>query len=98
LHSFPTRRSSDLRREAINVEPLLLWVEKSQLRWRGHVERMSSERLVKQIFEAEPEGRRPVGRPKTRWKDKSDALIRRADFDPREAATMAENRTGWREL
>ena len=87
-----------LIREAINVEPLLLWVEKSQLRWRGHVERMSSERLVKLIFVAEPEGRRPVGRPRTRWKDQSDALIRRAGFDPSDAAPMAADRTGWREL
>ena len=85
-------------REAINIEPLLLWVEKSQLRWRGHVERMSSERLVKQKFDAEPEGRRPVGRPRTRWKDQSDALIRRAGFDPLDAASMTTDRTVWREL
>ena len=87
-----------LIREAINVEPLLLWIEISQLRWRGHVERMAADRLVKQIFEAEPEGHRPVGRPRTRWKDQSDALIRRAGFDPLDAAAMATDRTVWREL
>ena len=59
---------------------------------------MATDRLVKQLFEAEPEGHRPVGRPRTRWKDQSDALIRRAGLDPLDAAAMAADRTLWREL
>jgi len=56
-------RSSDIRRE-LGVEPLLLRVEGSQLRWFGHLIRIPLE-----VFQARPTGRRPRGRPRTRWRD-----------------------------
>ena len=31
-------------RKSLNIEPLLLQIERSQLRWFGHVSRMSQER------------------------------------------------------
>ncbi|TWW65586.1 hypothetical protein D4764_21G0004860 [Takifugu flavidus] len=43
-------------REELGVEPLLLRVERSQMRWLGHLVRMLP-------------GRRPPGRPRTRWRD-----------------------------
>jgi len=58
-------RSSDIRRE-LGVEPLLLRIERSQLRWFGHLIRM---RLPLEVFRARPTGRRPRGRPRTRWRD-----------------------------
>jgi len=61
-------RSSDIRRE-LGVEPLLLRVERSQLRWFGHLIRMPPGRLSLEVFQARPTGRRPRGRPKTRWRD-----------------------------
>ena len=61
-------RSSTIR-ESLNIEPLLLHIEKSQLRWYGHVLRMPQERLVKRVFQAAPVGRRPLGRPRARWAD-----------------------------
>ena len=39
------------------------------LRWAGHVARMDPNNPVKRIFSANPEGKRKVGRPKTRWLD-----------------------------
>ncbi|CAM1303009.1 Uncharacterised protein r2_g1299 [Pycnogonum litorale] len=39
-------RSSDIR-ETVQVEPLLLQIERSQLRYYGHVMRMSSDRVVR---------------------------------------------------
>ena len=41
------KRSSDIRKY-LNFEPLRLRIERSQLRWFGHVSRMSQERLPKQ--------------------------------------------------
>ena len=62
---FNKVRSSEIRK-SLNVEPLLLRIERSQLRWFGHVSKMPQERLPKQAVLAKANGRRPVGRPKTR--------------------------------
>ena len=59
-------RSSEIRKSVI-IEPIFLWVERSHLRWFGHVSKMPQERLPKQPLLAKANGRRPVGRPRTRW-------------------------------
>ena len=56
-------------RKSLNIEPLLLRIERSQLRWFGHVSRMPQERFPKQALFAKANGRRPVGRFRTRWTD-----------------------------
>ena len=61
-------RSSVIRR-GLGVEPLLLRIERSQLRWLGHLTRMPPGRLPGEVFRACPTGRRPRGRPRTRWRD-----------------------------
>ena len=59
-------RSSEIRK-SLNIEPLPLQIERSQLRWFGHVSRMPQEKLPKLASLAKANGRRPVGRPRTRW-------------------------------
>jgi len=44
-------------------------IKKGRLRWLGHVERMSEERVVKRLYQNTPEGSRSVGRPRLRWMD-----------------------------
>ena len=46
---FNKVRSSEIRK-SLNIEPLLLRIERSQLRWFGHVSRMPQERLLKQAL------------------------------------------------
>ena len=53
-------------REGLGVEPLLLRIE---MRWLGHLVRMPPGRLPGEVFRARPTGRRPRGRPRTRWRD-----------------------------
>ena len=60
-------RSSVIRKE-LGVELLLLCVERSQLRWFGHLVRMTTGRLPREVFQARPAGRRPRVRPRTRWR------------------------------
>ena len=45
------------------------FISSQRLRWLGHVARMEEVRLPRKIFEGTVEGRRPVGRPRKRWKD-----------------------------
>jgi hypothetical protein len=39
------------------------------IRWAGHVAHMGERRGVYKILVRKPEGRRPLGRPRRRWKD-----------------------------
>ena len=46
---FNKLRSSEIRK-SLNIEPLLLRIERSQLRWFGHVSRMPQDRLPQTSF------------------------------------------------
>ena len=86
-------RSSEIRK-SLNIKPLLLRIERSQLRWFGHVSRMPQERLPKQALLAKANVRRPVGRPRTRWTDYiEDFGWNRLGLHPSE---MMEDREVWR--
>ena len=61
-------KSADIR-EFLNMESLLLRLERSQLRLYGHVTRKYQERTPKKLLRSTPIGRRPKGRPITRWWD-----------------------------
>ncbi|TWW78306.1 hypothetical protein D4764_11G0004270 [Takifugu flavidus] len=66
--SLRDRVRSSAIREELGVESLLLRVERSQIRWLGHLVRMPPGRLPGEVFRACPFGRRPPGRPRTRWR------------------------------
>ena len=38
-----------------------------RMRWAGHVERMGERRGVRRVLVGQPEGKRPLGRPRRRW-------------------------------
>ena len=59
---------------------------------------MGEERVVRQVMEGNPQGRRPLGRPRKRWADnlKEDLLllnVRQEDWQQ-----QAQNRQRWRQL
>ena len=58
--------SSEIRKST-NIELSFLRIERSQLRWFGHISRMPQERLRKQALLSKANRRRPVGRRRTRW-------------------------------
>ena len=93
---FNKVRSSEIRK-SLNIEPLLLRIERSQLRWFGHVSRMPQERLPKQALLAKANGRRPVGRPRTRWTDYIEDLgWNRSGLRPNKMIDVVEDREVWR--
>ena len=93
---FNKVRSSEIRK-SFNIEPLLLRIERSQLRWFGHVSRMPQERLPKQALHAKANGRRPVGRPRTRWTDYIEDLgWNRLGLRSSEMMEVMEDREVWR--
>ena len=93
---FNKVRSSEIRK-SLNIEPLLLRIERSQLRWFGHVSRMPQERLPKQALLAKANGRRPVGRPRTRWTNYVDDLgWNRLEFHQSKMMEVMEDLEAWR--
>ena len=93
---FNKVRSSEIRK-SLNIEPLLLQIERSQLRWFGHVSRMPQERLPKQALLAKADGRRPVGQPRTRWTDYiKDLGWNRSGLRPSKMMEVMEDREVWR--
>ena len=60
------------------------------------MERMGDERLVKRIMNAAMEGRRPVGRPWTRWKDVLQRVLDTSGLSIEEARLESLNRYRWR--
>ncbi|KAK3561731.1 hypothetical protein QTP86_012984 [Hemibagrus guttatus] len=67
--SLRDRVRSSVTREELGVEPLLLHIERGQLRWLGHLFWMPLGLLPGEVFRACPTGKRPRGRPRTHWRD-----------------------------
>jgi hypothetical protein len=76
-------------------------IKSRRMKWAGHVARMGEERKVYNVLAGKPEGRRPLGRPRHRWKDevRSDlrevglggvGWIRLAQDGDRERAVVSE--------
>ena len=58
---------------------------------------MPPERLPKQAFLAKANGRRPAGRPRTRWTDYIEDLRRNClELHPSEMTEVMEDREVWR--
>ncbi|KAK0154053.1 Craniofacial development protein 2 [Merluccius polli] len=97
--SFRDRVRSSVIREELGVDPLLLRVERSQMRWLGHLVRMPPGRLPGEVFRARPTGRRPRGRPRTRWRDYVSRLAwERLGIPQEELAEVAREREVWASL
>ncbi|KAK3515128.1 hypothetical protein QTP70_007237 [Hemibagrus guttatus] len=91
-------RSSDTREE-LGVEPLLLHIERGQLRWLRHLFRMPPGRLLGEVFQACPTGKRPRGRPRTRWRDYVSRLAwKRLGVPPEELEDVSGEREVWASL
>ncbi|KAI3353763.1 hypothetical protein L3Q82_004842 [Scortum barcoo] len=90
--SLRDRVRSSVTREELGVEPLLLRIERSQLRWLGHLFRMPPGRLPREVFQACPTGRRPRGRPRTRWRNYVSRLAwERLGVPPEELEEVSGN-------
>ena len=64
--------------------------------WLGHIERMQETRIVKSIHSGKPISRRPIGRPKTCWKDdvgKDTQKLKVPNWK-----TLVQDRRRWKEL
>jgi hypothetical protein len=55
--------------ELIKHRNVINYVKAQRLSWFGHINRMPEISIVKKIYKWKPFTNRPVGRPKSRWRD-----------------------------
>ena len=79
------------------VPDIEMIVRKMQLRWAGHVARMSDKRIPKQLLFGELTiGTRTVGRPLLRWKDSLKDTLKQSNISTTHWQDTATDRSAWR--
>ena len=68
------------------------------MRWAGHVARMGEEKGVYRVLVGKPEGRRPLGRPRSRWVDNIRMDLEEVGCGYMDWIGLAQDRDRWRKL
>jgi hypothetical protein len=80
-------------RELYKEPDIIAELKSKRLRWVGHILRKKDESIAN-LWNSSMEGKRPVGRPRSRWKDQVMKDIRKLKKD----ISLADNREEWRRL
>ena len=94
------RLRNEVIREKLNVESVLEFIERSQLRWFGHVKRMDPARYPRKYLDWKPIGKRSRGRPRNRWIQYiGDGIKRRySTMEEVEEKELYNDRKEWRKF
>jgi hypothetical protein len=68
------------------------------VRGAKHVERMGEKRDAYRLLVGEPEGRRPLGRPRRRWLDNIRMVLVEVRWGDVDWIGLAQDRDRWRAL
>ena len=90
-------RNDDLN--ALYCSPIIVRVIKSRrMRLAGHVERMEKRRGLYSVLVRKPERKRPLGRPRLRWKDNIKMDTQEVVCGVKNWIDLAQDRDRWRAL
>ena len=73
-------------------------VKSRRMRWAEHVARMGEDRGVRRVLVGKPEGKRPLGRPRSRWEDNIKIDLKEVGGGRGDWMELAQDRDGWRAL
>lgn len=90
-------RNQDVREE-LGIESVLTVIERNQLRWYGHLNRMGDNRQVKSVWEARTIPRRKRGRPGETWKQVIEKVLAKKGYTIQTAKMITQNKKEWRAL
>jgi len=77
--------------------PSIVWVIKSsRIRWAQYVARMGERRGVHRVSVEKPEGKRPLGRHRHRWKDNIKMDLQQVGCGGMDWIDLAQDRDRWR--
>jgi hypothetical protein len=71
---------------------------KLKTRWAGHVARIGEERNANRLLLGNPEGRRPLGRPRRRWMNNIKKDLGEVGWGDVNWIGLAQDRNRWRAL
>ena len=83
-------------RDLYSLPNIVRVVKSRRMRWAGHVARMVEGRVVHRVLVGKPEGKRPLGRPKRRWKDNIKMDIQEVGGGRGDWMELAQDRDRWR--
>ena len=66
------------------------------MRWAGHVARMEEGRSAFKILTGKPTGKRPVGRPRSRWEANIKIDLEEMGINAWNCVDSAQDRNYWR--
>jgi len=73
-------------------------IKSRRMRWAGHVARMGEKRGVYRVFLGNPEGKRPLRRPRRRWVDNIMTDLQDVGCGYMDWIGLAQDRNSWRTL
>jgi len=84
-------------RDLYSLPNIVRVVKSRRMRWVGHVARMGEGRGVHRVLVREPEGKRPLGKPRPRWEDNIKMDLREVGGGG-DWMELAQDRDRWRAL
>ena len=73
-------------------------IKSRRVRWAGHMARMGEEKGVYRVLVGKPGGKRPLGRPRRRWKDNIRMDLQEVVCGYMDCIGLAQDRDSWRRL
>jgi hypothetical protein len=77
---------------------IIRMIKSRRMKWAGHIARMVEKRNEYRILVGNPEGKRPLGRPRRRWMDNIKMDLRVIGWDGMDWTVVAQDREQWRAL
>jgi hypothetical protein len=73
-------------------------IKSRRMRWAGRVARKGEERVVYRALVGKPEGKRALGRPRSRWLDNIRMDLQEVECGYMDWIRLAQDRDRWRTL